>query len=82
MNGGEIRVTWTPADNDNATNYVIRRSRNGGNFFWAGNVSANNASVFNNTGVNPGTYEDTVEARNGSGASTVRVCGPINGVTL
>ncbi len=81
VSDSEVRVTWTRANNDNAANFVIRRSRNGGTFFWAGQPVAP-ATAFNNTGMNPGTYSYTVETRNASGASIATTCGPNGGVTL
>ncbi len=53
-NGGTIDIDWTRANNDNAEAFTIRRSKNGGPFYWAarlnvpatswadGNVSAGN----------------------------------------
>jgi len=79
VNGSQIRITWTKAAADNATDYVIRRSRNGGTFFWAGVATG---TPWLNNGVGPGTYAYSVAARNGAGQSTPTTCGPNAGVTL
>ncbi len=76
----EIQVTWSAALNDNATKYIVKRARDGATtFFWAG---APAASPWSNPGVSSGTYAYTVQARNGSGISEPRVCGPNGGVVL
>jgi len=75
----EVRVTWTKAANDVAADYVIRRSRNGGTYYWAGTSTA---TPWNNTGMGTGTYRYQVQSRNASGTSALHTCGPNSGVTL
>ncbi len=65
--------------------FVVRRSRNGGPFFWAGLSNDGAFSPINSffdSGIRPGTYRYTVTARNSAGSSAPRTCGPTNGVTL
>ena len=78
---GDVFVTWTPAPGDNATDYLIRRSRNGDFAYRVGVANAPRRS-FNNTGIREGTYQYFVEARNAGGASTATRCGPTGGVTI
>jgi hypothetical protein len=74
LGGGDVEVSWVAAANDNATRYVVRRSKDGGPFSWAGSVNAP-GSTFTNTGVTaPGTYEYTVEAKDAAGATAVTAC--------
>ncbi len=78
---GDIFITWTPAPGDNASDYLVRRSRNGATFWRVGVVNAPNRT-FNNTGIRQGTYSYSLEARNASGTSPRTLCGPNGGVTL
>ncbi len=75
VNGNQARVTWTRAANDNASRFVVRRSRNGGQSFWAGRVDAP-ATAFTNTNLaNGSTYTYTVETQTAGGQnSTARSC--------
>ena len=81
LNGSTVRVGWVAAANDQAQDYIIRRSRNGNGFSWAGRVSAP-ATSFDNTGMGSGTYLYTVEARGADGSVAVTNCGPVGGVAL
>lgn len=60
-------VSWTPAGDDNAVRYVVRRGRDGGPFGWAGRVDPP-GTVFVNNGVPTGSsYQYTVETQAGDG---------------
>lgn len=79
-NGGSaINVTWNRAGNDNASRFIVERSRNGGSFLWAG---TNSGTSFNNTGVRAGTYRYRVVTVAGNGSRATRTCSPTGGVTL
>ncbi len=75
----QVRVTWTRSNNDNASGFVIRRSRNGGSFNWVGRSTA---SPFLNNLTQSGTYRYSVETVNASGRSNRTDCGPTSGVTF
>jgi len=68
-------VQFSPAANATAQRYIARRSRNGGQFWWAGSVGAS-ATVLPTTGpIDPfATYAFTVEAANGALRSEATVC--------
>ncbi len=73
---GNIDVTWTPAANDGATAYVVRRSRENASFFWAARTGAA-ASSWRDTGVTIGTpYRYRVETVSGNAVSSPRACTP------
>jgi len=76
-----INITWTRAGADNATAFVIRRSRNGGQTYWTGRVDAPTRAWLNTT-PGPGTYRYEVEALADNGSRATRTCGPDNGVTV
>ncbi len=64
--GSTATVTWTRAANDNANQFIVQRSRNGGTWFWAGAVNAP-ATSFTNTGLNAdSSYAYRVKTRAGS----------------
>ncbi len=73
---GNIRVTWTRAAGDAGTSMVVRRSRNGGAFFWANRTNAP-ATTWTDTNVAAGSdYRYTVESRLGNTSSATRTCTP------
>ena len=76
-----LDITWSAANNDNADDYVIRRSKNGGSLFWTAKVPTPGSSWTNNN-VAPGTYSYTVETVSDEGAVAQTICGPTGGVTL
>ena len=75
---GEIQIDWVRAPNDNATNFIVYRSRNGGNMFWAGNIPEPNTTFLNtNVSIN-NTYAYEVLTRNGNESATTRTpCGSV-----
>jgi len=73
--GNGIRVDWNRAANDNATNFVVRRSRNGGSHYWAGRTGAGSTWTDANIAVGD-NYAYTVETRSGATASTATTCSP------
>ncbi len=66
-------LSWTPAANDNAVRYVVRRSRDGGAYGWAGSITAPGTS-FTNTAPAGSSYAYTVEARGADGSVAVTNC--------
>jgi len=80
--GDDIRITWTRAGNDNAEKFAIFRSRNGGQWYWAGVSNGVTTNWTNANVTNPGTYEYRVVTRAGNQSSAAHVCGPNNGVTV
>ncbi len=76
LSGNSIQVSWTRAANDNAERFVVRRSRNGGNFFWANRTNAP-GTAWTDTNTSPGSsYRYTVETQAGGNRSTTRSCTP------
>jgi len=74
-NGG-VRVNWTRAANDRATNFVVRRKRGNGGVFWAAKVGSG-TTTWNDSGVVAGAnYTYTVETLAGSARSSTRTCSP------
>ncbi len=77
--GNTASVTWSRAANDNADSFVIRRSRNGGQFFWAGRVNAPATSFSNDSLSSSSTYTYQVQTRNSaSQLSSPRDCSNAN----
>jgi hypothetical protein len=75
--GRTFKVTWTKANggNDGAVRYVVRRSRNNSQFWWAARTGSGPRQVWNTAGQR-GTYKFTVEAHGANGAVSVkRACG-------
>jgi len=73
---GNVRVTWTRGDGDEGTSAVIRRSRDGGQFYWA-NRTVTPASTWTDSNVSAGAaYRYTVESRLGNASSAPRTCTP------
>jgi hypothetical protein len=74
-----VQVNWVRAANDNATNFIVFRSRNGGAHGWAGNVAAPGTGFLNTTVANGNTYNYEIEVRNGSAAAATRTnCGSVS----
>jgi hypothetical protein len=80
VDASTYRINWVPAANDNAADYIVRRSRDGGPFAWAGRISAP-ATSFTNVSVPVGpVFSYTVEARAADGSVAVTNCTvPANG---
>jgi len=76
-----INITWTRAGADSATAFVVRRSRNGGQYYWTGRVDAPARSWLNATPA-AGTYRYQVETIAANGTRATKDCGPDNGVTI
>ena len=74
VNGGN-RVVWTPAANDNATHYVVERSRNGGGFSWAARIPVgDNVSQWTDNNQRPGnSYSYRVKTRATAGRFSANV---------
>ncbi len=60
--GNAVTVEWTRAANDNASAFIIRRSRDGGAFGWTGRVNVP-ATTFDQTVSGNAAYDYTVETR-------------------
>ena len=74
LDGTSATITWTRADNDNATQFTIQRSRNNGTWFWNGQLNAPAVS-FTNTELNPNnTYDYRVFSRGDGPNSTPTLC--------
>jgi hypothetical protein len=74
-NGDTATVSWTRAANDNAVAVVVRRSRNGGAFGWAGRVAAPTTTFVQSGLASQSVYAYTVETKNaGERASTPTPC--------
>jgi hypothetical protein len=74
-NGG-VDVAWVRAGDDNATRFVVRRSRNGNAHSWAASVNAPGAS-WSDANVSVGSsYGYRVETRNDEGVSAFTTCSP------
>lgn len=73
--GNTVVVTWTRAANDNGSAFVIRRSRDGGAFFWAGRVNAPATSFTNGNLSGTSNYTYQVQSRNSANQlSATRNC--------
>jgi len=71
--GGSLRVNWTRAANDNAANFVIQRSRNGGTYFWANRTGV--TTSWTDSGVDDqSSYLYRVFTRSATSSSTARWC--------
>ncbi len=70
--GSTIDLNWTPAANDNAERYVLRRSRNSGTTYWAG-IALPPATTFTQSGLSTSsTYEYWVETKSPAGTFSNR----------
>ncbi len=76
LNGAEVTISWTPAADDGADRYILRRSRNGGNPLWAGRVDAPGTSIID-TPNGAGTYTYFVESQAGGTPSSQTPCGQV-----
>jgi hypothetical protein len=78
-NGTKLRVTWKRANNDNASKFVVRRSKDFGNYFWAA-ARKPPATAWADLNVAPGKYRYTVQVVAANGSKALRHCnvgGPI-----
>jgi fibronectin type 3 domain-containing protein len=74
--GGNVAVSWTRAGNDNATRFVVRRSRNGGADSWAASVNVPGTAWTDSNVANGSSYRYTVTTVAGINFSPPRTCNP------
>ena len=74
--GGSAQVNWVRAAGDNATAFIVHRSRDGGPFFWRAKVNAPGTSFVDNNVVAGSTYTYRVFTQAGSVNSAQTLCAP------
>jgi len=75
----DVRVTWTPANNDNADRYTIERSRDGSAYHWKSTVSKQARSSIV-TEWQEGSLRYRVKTISASGSHAFTYCGPSGGL--
>jgi hypothetical protein len=79
--GGDVVVSWVRAAGDEASRFIVRRSRDGGAFGWAASVNAP-ATSWTNVAVAPATYAYRVETVAADNSRATTTCGPNGGVVF
>ena len=74
-NDGDVAVSWMRADQDGGDGFVLRRSRDGGQFWWAARTGT--VTTWTDSHVSEGPqYSYTVEAIGGGDRTAATPCSP------